>query len=276
MAQTEGKNRRWIVYALYGALLTLILLYYRFPEDAFKDYLRETLTGIDSDLLVSFDRLSPSFPPGLIFLRPRISRRDSPDKVVFMADTLSVRPRLWSLIRMDPVFLFDSRTDDGNVSGHVNLKRKESGTLISASIDFKNIRLTDDLLIPEVLRRNLSGLLNGTLSYLGEGGFPARGTGEASMFLSGGALILPSPLLHLKVIDFDEVSLKLVLNNQRLILSNAHLRGKNLLGKASGSIFLREDLLSSRLDLKCEIEPLKGRDIIIISKSRKTCICVMH
>ncbi len=256
MKQAGSKNRKWIGYTLYGILLAVILLYYRFPGDAFEDYLQKILSGVDSNLLLSFDSLSPSFPPGLILLRPQISRRDSPDKVIFTADTLSMRPGIWSLMKMDPVYLFDCKAYDGDMSGYIKIKNKETGTTVNASIVIKDIHLTDNSQLPDIIRRNLSGMLNGTISYSSGGGSPAGGTGEASLLISRGSFALTPPILRLKAIDFNEISLKMNLNNKRLKLEGADLRGRNLLGKASGSIFLSEDLLSSRLDLKCEIEPL--------------------
>ena len=82
------------------------------------------------------------------------------------------------------------------------------------------------------------------------------GTGEASLSLSNGSLVITPPVLMLNSVGFDTFSFEMGLNNQKLTLSQIDLRGKSLICEATGSIALKVDFLESRIDLRGWMEPL--------------------
>ena len=256
MAQTEQKSRKWIWYTLYGVLLTIILLYYRFPDDAFEDYVQGRLRSVSSDLLFSFDGVSLSFPPGVNLNAARISTAQRPEKVIALAESLSIRPKVWSLLKGDPEYRIESRAYGGDIAGSIRIIKKGTGTTFSASIELNSIHLDDRYPLPDIVSSNLKGILSGLITYSGIDRSLIKGTGEASLSLLNGSLVLTPPILRLKNIDFREIQLKMALNNQRLSLSSGDLKGKDVLAEASGSISLNKELMESRINLRGTLEPL--------------------
>ena len=256
MTPTERRSRKWIWYTLYGILLTIVLLYYRFPDDAFEDYVQGLVHGISSDLLFSFDGVSLSFPPGVSLHAPKISTAQRPGKVIALAESLLIRPKIWSLLKGDPEYRIESRAYGGDIAGSIRMIKRDTGTTFSASIELNSIHLDERYPLPDIVSSNLKGILSGLITYSGMDQSLIKGTGEASLSLLNGSLVLTPPILRLKTIDFREIQLKMALNNQKLSLSAGDLKGKDILAEASGSVSLNNELLESRLNLRGTLEPL--------------------
>jgi hypothetical protein len=77
-----------------------------------------------------------------------------------------------------------------------------------------------------------------------------EGSGAADLRLSDGRLELLQPILSLDSIDFDQVSIKMALQNRRINLTQVALEGPNMRGTLSGIINLGKEIGNSRLDLR--------------------------
>ncbi len=62
-------------------------------------------------------------------------------------------------------------------------------------------------------------------------------------------------MTDVEAIEFDEILIKLALQNQRVDLNHVELKGREISGTLSGTINLKKDLLKSSLDLSGSIEP---------------------
>ncbi|MFC1534081.1 type II secretion system protein GspN [Thermodesulfobacteriota bacterium] len=251
----KSNKKKWIGYTLYGILLTFGLLYYRFPADAFKEYLQTTIHRIDPRLSLSIKRLSLSLPPGLKLTDAELSYEESPGKVFLKTEILSFGPKIRSYFKKDLEYCFESIAYDGNLTGCINFTKKDFGGPFSASIVLKDIGIDDNSPLPVIIGDSLEGLLSGTITYSGEGKSLTDGTGDAVLTLSEGLIKLSRPFLGLKAIDFKEVLLKMALNKKRLNLSHGELKGKDMLVTASGTIYINKEFLKSRLNLKGTIQP---------------------
>jgi hypothetical protein len=99
MIRSIFKHKKCLGYILYGILLMIALLYYRFPSDALGDYLQSTADEINPRYHVLVGKVWPSFPFGVKFLKTRVSLRENPDTNLFMAESLLIKPGLWSFLK---------------------------------------------------------------------------------------------------------------------------------------------------------------------------------
>ena len=255
MNHMKRQNRKWFAYALCGVLLTAGLLFFRFPSEALKDYLQAKAERSNPPLRLSIGDVSPSLSFGLDFRKTELSRHASPDKILFRADSFSVRPSIWSSLRGKLRLYFDGLAYDGALKGWVQFKKNGLEAPFNTSIALKDIRMGEHDHLPSLIARHVEGSLDGTISYNGKNESLIEGTGEADLRLSVGRVELLQPILSLDSIDFNEVLVKMILKNQKINLTKVELKGPNMHGSLSGTVSLRKELMKSSLDLRGTIDP---------------------
>ena len=255
MKRFISKYKRWFGYLLFAFILTVALLYYRFPSDVLEHYLQTTANRAKPPLSLSVDHIEPRFPIGLKLVQTEVALKDVPDRVIFSADSLLLKPNLWSLFRGKSEYSFHCVTYNGYVVGSVYFKKDRTRGLIDTKIELGNIRVGDYTYLSDVIGHRVEGNLDGTISYTGPYNFPIGGSGEANLRLSEGRVELLQPLLTLESIDFKEMKIEMVLKNRKINITNLELKGQLLQGTLSGTITLRSKLASSSLDLRGTIEP---------------------
>jgi len=249
------KHKKWFGYAFYGILLTIGLLYDRFPSEAVQDYVQATLDRTNPQLDLSIERVSPSVTFGLKFQKTELSQKADPDRIFFRADRLLVRPSVWSLLKGKFELCFDGLVYGGALKGCVDFGERSVKSPLTASIVLKDIRMDDHDNLPDLIGRQVKGRLGGTITYSGQSNALINGTGEADLKLSEGLIELLQPILMLESIDFNELVIKMILKNQRVNLTQVELKGPNMRGTLSGVVSLRNELLKSTLNLRGTIEP---------------------
>ena len=255
MKQFFLNNRRWIGYALYCIALTLALLNYRFPSDAFREYIQATVNRINPNILITYERMSLSFPFRLRFDRAEIHMQKYPEKDFFKTKEVIIRPKIWSLFSGRPEYCIVCAAYNGNIAGCIDFQKDDRGTLYSSSFTLNDIRVDDDFPLPSSIKGRLNGVLEGSVTYSGRNMYDPDGTGEASINLSNGSFRLSKSVLEVEAVDFTEVLIKMTLKDKKLNISNAELKGDGILGQASGSISLRDSIRKSRLNIKGTFEP---------------------
>ena len=255
MKQIDWKNKRWIWYTIYCLLLAVALLYYQFPDEAFKEYFKRALNRVTFSPHTSFERLSLSFPLSFKIVRAELSSGEYNDKPVFKIDTIRLRPGFVSFLRGDSEYFFRCSAYGGTLKGHALFIKGEPGGSCSASIALEDLFIDDNSPVPTVIRDRLWGTINGNITYNGDNTSLVDGTGDAVLTLSAGGIKLSKPVFDLKAIDFSNLLLNLTLKEQSLNILNAELKGEKMSGRVSGTISLGKELMESRLDLKGTIEP---------------------
>jgi type II secretion system protein N len=255
MKQFFLNNKRWIGYALYCVALTLAFLYYRVPSDAVREYIQATVHRINPNILVTYERMSLSFPFSFRFDQAEIHLQNDPEKDVFKTKKVIIRPKIWSIIRGRPEYCLVCTAYDGNITGCIDFQKDDHGTLYSSSFRLNDIRIDNNYPLPFGIKGRLNGVLEGSLTYSGRDIYDPDGTGEASLNLLNGSFRLSKPVLEVEAIDFKEVLIKMTLKDKKLNISNAELKGDGILGQASGSIILRDSIQKSRLSIKGTFEP---------------------
>ena len=248
------KNQKWLGYVLYAVIITAGLLYLRFPSEVIKDYLETRGERSNSPFELSVGQVSPSLPFGLKLQETQISQSANPNKIIFRADRLSIRPTIRTLFMGKLNLSFEALAYDGELKGYAHFDEKSLTPPFSASIVLKDISMGKyDL--RSLIGRHLEGRLNGTVDYNGKNNLLIEGRGEADLRLSDGRLELLRPILSLDSIDFSQVFIKMALQNRKISLTQVALEGPNMRGTLSGIISLQKEIGKSRLDLRGTIEP---------------------
>jgi len=249
------KNKNWIGYVLYGIILLPVFLYILFPSDTLKDFIQASVQAGNPGISIDLKKASPSLPFGLKLKGVDCRISEFPEETAFMAEVIIVRPKLWSLLGKDHGYGFYCEAYEGTITGLVNVKENGQSQLLSLSAEFEDIHIKADSRLPAIIKDSLKGILNGDVTFKGEGLSDPNGTGNASLTLSGGAVDFSIPFLNIDVIDLKEAIIKAELKDRTLNITDANIRGDEFLGRASGTISLKDSLNKSRLNLKLSIEP---------------------
>jgi type II secretion system protein N len=256
MKDGARKHKKWLAYVLYSLLLTGVLLYVLFPSDAFRDYLIASVEKGHPEWGLSIETVVPSLTLGMKVSGVKVSHQESAEGAVFEAESVLVRPGLWSLLQGEPKLSFKGLAYGGRFRGRARLGAGNGDGALSINLELEDMHIEkhEDLL--QMIGRRIKGGVNGTLTYTGKADAPMEGEAEADLKLSRGEVGLLQPLFGLQAIDFDELWLTLLLRNRQVELSRAELKGPNLRGTVSGRVILRQEWMRSGLDLKGTVEPL--------------------
>ena len=254
--QTTGKSKKkWFGYILFGILVTLLFLYYRFPSDAFEDYLQDRVEKMNTQFTLSVDKVAPSMTFGLRFIGARLYYKTNREKPVFETEKLLVRPSILSVFRKEWRFCFNALVYKGVVEGCSSVEKKKKDAPFQTTVALKGIPMGADDSLKDIIGRNLEGTLNGNITFRGEPKSLMSGTGEVDLRLSDGRIGLEQPILNLDGIGFHEVLIKMTLENRRINLTRVALRGTNMNGSLSGVVILNNDISRSSLNLRGTLEP---------------------
>ena len=258
MMQVIWKHKKWFGYSFYGILLTMALLYYRFPSDALRDYLKASFVRINPQIVLSIGKVFPFFPFGMKLMETQLSLKEEPEILLFRANSFFVRPHLWSFLQGQSNYRFKCQAYGGTLKGSIHFLENRLGTPFNTSMTLKNIHIDKNTFLPNIMDGHLEGVLEGTIRYSGQNNLMREGMGEVNLKLSDGSTDLLQSILGLESIDFKEFFIKMVLKKQIIDLSNTELKGVSMHGMLSGFIGLKEEFLKSSLDLRVTIEPFAG------------------
>jgi type II secretion system protein N len=257
--QKAWKHKKWLGYILFTILLTTALLYYRFPSDSFKNYLHATAERLNPEYLLSVGKVNPTFPPGFSLRKTKLSLKINPDTGLFMADSIVIRPEIWSFLKGRSGYRFKCLAYGGGLKGSIHFSGNSIKSPFSALVNFKDMRLDNYTAVSSITGRDIKGIIGGTVDYSGQFDSLINGTGEAKFTITDGRLELPQPILSFESIVFDVIRMRMSFNDQKIQLKHVGLKWQEIAGELSGTIFLTKEISKSRLKLKGAIELLPGR-----------------
>jgi len=262
MKQKARENKKWLGYIFFTIVLTACLLYYCFPSDAFRNYLQATAERMNPQYFLSVEKVSPTFPPGLTLRKTRLSLKTNPDASLFMADSLVIRPEIWSFLKGRSGYRFNCLAYGGGINGYVHFSGNSIKAPFSTSLRLKDIHIDNYTAVSSMTGSDIKGIIGGIIKYSGQYDSYINGTGEAKLTISDGRVELLQPILSFESIGFEDIQMKMSLKNQKISVTHVELKGQKVRGSLSGTITLKKDILKSRLSLRGAIEflagPLKG------------------
>ena len=238
----------------------IVILYYRFPSDALGDYLQSTAKEINPRYNVLVGKVRPSFPLGVKFLKSRVCLRENPDTHLLITESLLIKPRLWSFLKGESKYGFDCLAYGGDIKGSVHFLDnggKASERSFTTSMELRDLRIDDYEYLFTLIGRNVKGVLEGLITYSGQGSLLINGTGEANLRISDGSVQLLQPIFSWKSVSFDDLSIKMILDKTKIKLTRVEMEGREIKGTLSGTIGLKQNFSKSRLALRGSIEPLE-------------------
>ncbi len=241
------KTYQW--YTLYGILLTVCLLYFCFPSDVFRDNFIKAVCSANPQVMVSVEDVRPSLLLGVILLNTRFSLQANPDRELFSAKRITIRPGIWSLLTGKSRYNFSCRMYDGEIEGFFHFNENNNENLFDTSFKLKDIPIHDFNYLSALIGQHSTGTVNGTVTLEGQTHMLLQGTGSANLKISEGMVELKEPLFDIETINFDEVLVKLSLKKQQIKLTHFKLKGKEIQGTLSGDIRLNRNFMNSLLDL---------------------------
>jgi len=243
------KTKKWIVYTIYGAVITTAFLYLLFPSDSAGRYIRSVVAGSNLNVALSFDSVSPCFPPGIRLHNLSVGFRSKPGSTL-KADVAKMRPALLNLLSGKLALLLNANAYEGHIKADIDFTNRFSckgPVRVNARLD--KISIGKCAYIKAISGRQMDGKLGGTLSYNG-----SLGTGSARFTLLDGNIQLLGDIFGLKELDFDKIEVDMTLKNRALKITGLDITGKHLSGSFTGNIFLDRDIMQSRLAIKGDLK----------------------
>ncbi|MDO8946144.1 MAG: type II secretion system protein GspN [Desulfocapsaceae bacterium] len=245
---------RWSLYTIYGLLLVTLLLYVRFPAQNFKSFCTHLITQQLPDYKNSIESLHYQFPLTLVARSIQLQGKDKAEKKVFDIEQLTIKPDLkvpgknFSLI----ITAYGGRHQIS-----LSLDRSHK-TFTLPTIEINELDLMKLPWLQTQTGRRITGLLTAHGSYSGQIGQDiSQGTGEGTAHIKKGTFELLYPILSLNNIDIEKGAVLFKLENQKMLLSNGTLNGKELSGTFAGKISsLNATFAAMQLDLTGALTPL--------------------
>ena len=250
-----SKKKKWFGYILYCLIITAGFLYLRFPSDVITDYVRNAVNKPTMPIALSIDRIKPWPTFGLKVDEAEISLKDASAPKLFKAESLIVRPEIWSFVKGSTRYCFQCRAYGGDIKGCVQFRENAMTPPFHAEIEVKDMQVGGHEYLEDLIGRRIQGNLAGTIHYSGQSKNLMSGDGGANLRLFDGTIELLLPLLGLDSIAFNEIVIDMVLKQRMINIARFDLSGDQLKGKLSGKIGLRKQVARSSLDLRGELEP---------------------
>lgn len=256
-------------YIVYGVILTLILLYFRFPSDAISEYFQSRFNRAFPDYRLSIDNVSLYPPFALEFSRPRVSVAHG-DSWQVTIDKFRLMPEILSFLRGDPGCLFSARIYGGDLKGRMDFPEGIRKASYTAELEFRDLKIGESRALSGPAMHHMEGLLNGHIRFSSKSGFFKDGAGDGVLNISDGYFSLPESLPGLEAVYYQSLKVEMTVDNMRLQLRGLELRGEEMSATASGSLFLNKDFSMSNLNIRGAIEPHAGLLKSIMSSDKMT------
>lgn len=245
---------RSLCYFAYALLLTVVLLYVRFPAEKFKAYCEKRIERLLPGSTCNVDHIAYRFPLTTVLETIIISRVVDGQESDIIVDQLAIYPeplQFWRAFNLKGEMYsgwfeagldFDTRAQTFQLE-NIRLEGVEAGELA------QSIGLTD---------REISGIVGFSGEYQAQNSHPSDGTGKGIVEVVTGSMALLQPILALSTIEFEKIAVSLTRENGILRFMDGELLGEEIVADFTGEIRLATPLLNSNILIKGHLEPEDG------------------
>ena len=245
------KNRpKWLLYSIYVLSAIVFFIFYLFPSDKVKNYVTFGFNKLNSDINISIDHISPAFPPGLTLYKVKFYHMGN---ALLETEQIKVVPNFLSLFRSEIIFFFKGKALEGIFEGKGTFIKNRPDQNVIIEGKYSNINIRKIPAVKQFIGRNLTGILEGNLTY--RNGGKLGGTYEAGFVISDGEIELLTPVFKLENIHFNKIEAEMTMENQRLKVKRCIIKASPMDVNVSGLINLREPFGQSYLRLLGVIKP---------------------
>lgn len=246
--------RTWLGYVLFAAVASGMFLYVCFPSEAVREYLQGSASRLAPTLALRVYKVRPAFPLGLKLENTDLAFKERPGIPLFKTDSFVLMPSVRILALRGPAFRFACRAYGGKIQGVVVFKTFSLGGPVQSDVELTDVRLDQYPCLKEWLKRELTGTMSGSVTYAGSPGSFLQGSGEGDLSILEGSVRFAQPFLGVESVSFHRIDARMVLEKQELSLARCDFKGKDVEGKASGTIHVNPHFPRSRLDLEVAVK----------------------
>lgn len=239
MTFSDNIGRRWSSYIIYALMMIMFFLYLLFPVQTFKSFSTDLINRLFPGHVTTVDSWHYQFPLTLVVTNLQLQARKQvieADKANIILQQTTITPRLRS---RGTTFCLNITAYGGTHQATLEFDRRRR-TFSLPTIEIKELDLAKLSWLQNQARRDISGLLTATGSYVGkkDRGL-SGGTGQGKIHLTNGTIKLLYPILSLKNIDVANGDTIIELQDQKLLLTQGQFSGEELEGTFTGQVDLR-------------------------------------
>ncbi len=241
------------LYALYTLAVTGIFLYYLFPSESVRAYVRYKVHQADPSLELTIGGAAPTLPPGLTFRSALLSQEAEP---LAGAETLKVTPALTTLFGPEITLGFKGEVYGGALKGDLVLDRTQKRPdppVRALTANIVGLQVGRVHALERVSDYTVSGSLNGAVSYQNT---DEGEKGDLRLALTDLTVRPRTPLFNITDLTFNQVQAEAILTpGRRVEIRQCTLAGPQVNGTLSGSIRVASNPARSVLDLTGNLKP---------------------
>jgi type II secretion system protein N len=242
---------RSLSYLAYAVLLTLVLLYVRFPAEKFKAYCENRIERLLPGSACKIDRVSYLFPLSTVLENVIINRAIGGQESNMVVARLVVAPeplQFWKAFKLEGEIysgLFEAGLDFDTKARTFQLE----------NIHLEGVAAGEFAESIGLAEMQLSGLIGFSGSYQAPNSQPGDGVGKGVVQVGAGSMFLLQPILALSTLEFEQVAVDLAYENGILSFLEGELFGKDIIADFSGELQMTSPFLNSSLLLSGHLEP---------------------
>lgn len=241
---------KWTLFGGYTLITIVLFLYLLFPEETIKEYAQNRVIQMQPDLSVTIDTVRPSFPPGLRFKAVSLQHAGKP---LLAFSNIRFSPELSTLFTKNPAYRFLAAAYDGSIKGRIREYPDASDAHLSAHARIQDIDIGKLFVSKTLSKFSIGGRLNGEILLNKD--HKEQVDVNAQLEIEEATVELDAPLIFLKTLSFKKIQTDLKMRSRTLIIRQLSVKGPQMDGRISGSIFLSGDLKQSVLNLTGKIKP---------------------
>lgn len=242
---------RTLVYLVYAMLLTVILLYVRFPAEKFKEYCVQRIDHLLPGSTCTIDRITYRFPLTAALETITLSRTIDGQESATVMDQLLISPEPMQFWR---TFILKGRIYSGLFGAALDFDRRTHSFKLE-NIHIEGLQAGDFAQGIGITERKISGVVEFSGDYQAQKGAPGEGTGKGLIQVKDGSLDLLQPILALNSLQFDTLAVKLTHEKGTVRFAEGELVGQDISADFTGDLRLASPFLDSNILLSGHLQP---------------------
>ncbi len=250
MNEVASRNRilLYILYFLYGCILTSILLVVFFPADKFRLYLALKVEKEFQGIACRIESAEYHFPLTIRFKNIHLSEIHRPEHAFIVINDLSITGNLRRQ------FKISGHLYGGEFQSRLSITQ-HSGSLRLADIRIHHINLEKWTELRSCLGRDLSGYLDIAGSYSGNLKGLLDGEAKGSAMLHDGSVELLQPILSLTEVNVRRSEVKFTLQQRVVTLGKSSFNGLEFDGTFRGMFHIAFPFDKSMFEITGNVSP---------------------
>lgn len=241
--------KKWVAYTIYIIFVSIFFLYFLFPDKVLTSYVNEKLLNSIPGYKVSVNQIRPSFPFSLCLKSVGLFQED---KEIITADKLNIRPRFLTLFSQTKAFVVNGIIFGGKLKGSADLTVNEPQPFVNINLLLNNIEIGKIPSLKRIIPHSITGVANGNIIFSTKQPY---GNGKADITISPCQVDLKPALFGVDQLKMDTVATSIEMENRQVKINSFEVKGRDVAGKATGSVMLRTPIANSAISISGQITP---------------------